>query len=240
MEAPAFIPIHAKIILGTVVEVVVSPIWGVECSYFDNWRQQDNTDFPGNDLETLHVQKLSDCRNACASSPSCRAFVVPPADGTENQMNCYLKGELGSFRKSTVWLANIGVFDRREQSEPVNALVPRIDDSGINGKAFPFDANDIVFRVIAQFLQALYNQLWINREQVQRTSFEGESVRFILMAFKFNENYHAIATLNAIGTNDLTPVEGEPVANTANPRWRVSDGWRAINVFRNLLNNGRN
>uniref|UniRef100_A0A0W0G933 Calmodulin n=1 Tax=Moniliophthora roreri TaxID=221103 RepID=A0A0W0G933_MONRR len=209
---------------------------GCPCSYFDNWRQQDNTDFPGNDLETLHVQKLSDCRSACASSPSCRAFVVPPADGTENQINCYLKGELGSFRKSTgttsfikvfsnaktcpsSLVGEFGIFDRREQSEPVNALVPRIDDNGINGKAFPFDANDITFLVIARFLQALYNQLWINREQVQRTSFE--------------------TTLNAIGTNDLTPVEGEPVANTANPRWRVSDGWRAINVFRNLLNNGR-
>ncbi|KAK7042978.1 hypothetical protein VNI00_008715 [Paramarasmius palmivorus] len=207
---------------------------GCPCSYFDNWRQQDNTDFPGNDLEKLHVQKLSDCRSACASSPSCLAFVVPPSDGTEDQTNCYLKEKLGSFKKSTGTTSFIkvlsnaktcptslvgddfGIFDRRGQSEPVNALVPRIDDNGINNKAFPFDPTDITFVVIARFLQALYRQYWINREQVQRTSFE--------------------TTLTAIGNRDLTPLNGEPVANAANPRWRVSDGWRAINVFRNLLN----
>ncbi|KAF5337645.1 hypothetical protein D9758_013019 [Tetrapyrgos nigripes] len=216
---------------------------GCPCSIFDRWTEQDNIDYPGNDIETLHVAHLSDCRTACASSPQCLAFVVPPSDGTENQINCFLKGELGSFKKSTgsvsflKILANektcpnslvgpdgdIGIFDRRrEMSLPKNALIPRISDDDINGKAFPFDRTDATFLIIARFLQALYQagSLWINREQVQRTSLQ--------------------ATLTPIGNNQLTPLAGEPVASADNPRWRVSDGWRVINVYRNLLNNGGN
>ncbi|KAF5337678.1 hypothetical protein D9758_013005 [Tetrapyrgos nigripes] len=221
---------------------------GCPCSIFDRWTEQDNIDYPGNDIETLHVAHLSDCRTACASSPQCLAFVVPPSDGTENQINCFLKGELGSFKKSTgsisflKVLANhntcpnslvgsdgdFGIFDRRgEMSLPKNALIPRINDDGINGKPFPFDPTDERLCIKPGASGLIVNKfkepLWRVGPHINMGSLRPELTTT------------STATLTAIGANQLTPSAGDPVANADSPRWRVSDGWRVLNVFRSLL-----
>ncbi|KAJ7281655.1 hypothetical protein C8J57DRAFT_1298296 [Mycena rebaudengoi] len=208
---------------------------GCPCSIFDNWLEQDNVNYPGNDIESIHVEKISDCRNGCGSNPACLAFVIPPPDGTDGQVNCFMKGALGSFTASsgvTSFLKiatntktcpsslvgaddQFGIFNRRDVG---NDLALRVDENGI-GKAFPFDPNDPRYLIIATFITVLYRQFWINQEQVQRTSFQ--------------------TTLNAIGAMNLVPDPAEPVAQTANPRWRPSDGWRILNIFRAIMAQAR-
>ncbi|PPR04790.1 hypothetical protein CVT24_007106 [Panaeolus cyanescens] len=211
---------------------------GCPCSMVDNWTQQDDIDYPGNDLQSLHVDQVSDCRTACASSQQCVAYVVPPPNGNDNQINCYLKNALGSFKKRdgmTSFLKistdqktcptdlggtdNFGIYERRE-SQMLDGLttvtgtdlVKRADEIQ---KFWPFAANDLTYLIVARFLAALYNQYWINQEQLARTTFG--------------------AVLTSIGARNLVPENGEPVSQTANPRWRVNEGWRLANVFRALV-----
>ncbi|PPR06458.1 hypothetical protein CVT24_002619 [Panaeolus cyanescens] len=208
------------------------------CSIVDNWTQQDDIDYPGNDLQSLHVAQVSDCRTACAASQQCLAYVIPPPNGDENQINCYLKSALGTFKKSdgmTSFLkistdqktcptdlggtGNFGIFERRESqmldgltTVVGNDLVKRDDEIR---KFWPFAANDVTYLIVARFLAALYNQYWINQEQLARTTFG--------------------AVLTSIGARTLTPEAGEPAPQPANPRWRVNEGWRLANVFRAIL-----
>jgi hypothetical protein len=54
-------------------------------TYFMNaamsWTVKADTDFPGNDLNSLTVGSVTECQTACTTAPNCKGFTYNPADG---------------------------------------------------------------------------------------------------------------------------------------------------------------
>ncbi|EJD43565.1 hypothetical protein AURDEDRAFT_114632 [Auricularia subglabra TFB-10046 SS5] len=224
---------------------------GCPCSMF-RWNEQDDVDYPGNDISSMHADVTSDCRNACEQNPECNVFETLPWDGTKTQVNCLLKSTSGTPKKSKGVTSFIklggteatcatdiqggwGLFDRRrgvgfgwndELFGPRTNATTAVDKAqplGIRASQdppagpWPFDPRDITFLVIATFLRAFYGtgDGWVNRDVVANTY-----------------GY----TITPIGQNRLLPDANEPVADLTNPRWRIAESWRVLDVYRAVLN----
>ncbi|KAG9088848.1 hypothetical protein FS749_001824 [Ceratobasidium sp. UAMH 11750] len=88
---------------------------GCPCSLFD-WSEFDDQDMPGSDMNkgSFFTSKVSVCRGACEGNSTCKAFVIAPFSGNEEDKrpNCFLK----TAQKQTQTVKGSTVFFKRGQN----------------------------------------------------------------------------------------------------------------------------
>lgn len=192
------------------------------------------------DLLAQQVTQPSQCRSACEDRTECVAFVILPANGDKNQLNCILKqGEIFDYRQ--VDQVTSFIRDGRkpgeqcgdttktqgpfwaEFGEPTSAKTSRshevanLDKRVNENKAYAFDGRDGNFNRWLGFLAYLYVQDWIMRE---RTVIRYPSLQ------------------RAIGDPRMRPTQaGFPnLATAVAPRWSPQEvNARLTNLVRNMM-----
>ncbi|KAG9084553.1 hypothetical protein FS749_005136 [Ceratobasidium sp. UAMH 11750] len=159
---------------------------GCPCSLFD-WSEFDDQDMPGFDMDkgSFFTSKVSVCRGACAGNSTCKAFVIAPFSGNEEDKrpNCFLKTaqrQTKTVGGSTVFFKrdqngkcgapasvpdvpfdddwfSTSTMTRRESGDPSesSALVPRAHKGEV---PFPFDRTASVYLTL-QLVRLIYQRI---------------------------------------------------------------------------------